>query len=176
MTLSSRLKTVSSGVKLIRILTCLGRCIFSPWPKQRWTIKDGTHYCLLTWLPYLSGSINRHTPWEQSQNSNSLQTKRDYLMYKQERREVEIYGYAFTNKKQQGSLNTYIIKHTHTDRAASHYSLLQQPRRRQTHTQMQQKRTSVTKPAAPAIKIVIFKGSGRRGGRVFPQSWVERVV
>lgn len=45
--------------------------------------------------------------------------------------------------------------------AASHYSLLQQPLRRQTQTQMQQMSTNATKPAAPHIKTVIFSGSGR---------------
>lgn len=53
----------------------------------------------------------------------------------------------------------------HSHRA--HYSLLQQPRRRHTHTQMQQKRMSSRNPAAPAIKMVIFKGSERRGERLF---------
>lgn len=42
-----------------------------------------------------------------------------------------------------------------------HYSLLQQPLRRQTQTQMQQRSTNATKPAAPDIKIVIFRGSRR---------------
>lgn len=50
--------------------------------------------------------------------------------------------------------------------AAPHYSLLQQPLRRQTHTQMQQMKRSITKPEAPAIKVVIFKGSaGREQGQ-----------
>lgn len=43
------------------------------------------------------------------------------------------------------------------------YSLLQQPLRRQTQMQMQQIRTRATNPDAPATKIVMFKGSGRRG-------------
>lgn len=43
------------------------------------------------------------------------------------------------------------------------YSLLQQPLRRQIQMQMQQIRTRATNPDAPATKIVMFKGSGRRG-------------
>lgn len=41
----------------------------------------------------------------------------------------------------------------------SHYSLLQQPLRRQTQTQTQQMRTNATKTAAPDIRIVIYSGS-----------------
>lgn len=43
------------------------------------------------------------------------------------------------------------------------YSLLQQPLRRQTQMQMQQKRTRATNPDAPAIRMVMFKGSGGTG-------------
>lgn len=49
--------------------------------------------------------------------------------------------------------------HVQSSRAGSHYSLLQQPLRRQTQTQMQQMSTNATKPAAPDINIVIFSGS-----------------
>lgn len=38
---------------------------------------------------------------------------------------------------------------------------MQHPRRRQIQTQMQQKRMSATNPAAAAIKMVIFRGSGK---------------
>lgn len=68
-------------------------------------------------------------------------------------------------------MRNWSISSSHT--SASQHSLLQQPRRRQTHTQMQQRKMSVRKPAAPAIKIVMFKGSRRRGKREFPQCLVR---
>jgi len=89
------------------------------------------------------------------------------------------YSFYFSNSlKKKSSLlqHKFIDLSTNTNSPAMHDSLLQQPRRRQTHTQKQQKRTSIRTPAAPAIKTVIFKGSrGRREGFLL-QSQVSGVL